>query len=89
MLEPGRSGVVLYVDLDDLKGINILGHSAGDRLIINDGEAIRRIVGETVFVARLAAHEFVPVLMEELFTAEISNGRPIGSGTLSGLSFWQ
>ncbi len=72
-LEGGRSGAVFYIDMDDLKGINDnFGHSAGDRLIITAGEAIRRIVGETVFVARLGGDEFVIVLVEELTIAEIS-----------------
>ena len=73
LLEQGHGGVVIYVDLDDLKGINDnFGHSAGDRLIIMTGNTIRKIVGESVFVARLGGDEFVIVLAEEMSAVEIS-----------------
>ena len=69
----GGGGVLFYVDLDELKGINDnFGHSAGDRLLIGVGQAIREIVGEGVFVSRLGGDEFVVVLTGPLCTAEIS-----------------
>jgi diguanylate cyclase (GGDEF)-like protein len=66
-------GVIFYIDLDELKGINDnFGHFAGDRLLVSVGEAIRKIVGETVFVARLGGDEFVIVWTTRLTTDEIS-----------------
>lgn len=70
----GDGGVLFYVDLDELKGINDnFGHSAGDRLLISVGQAIREIVGDGVFVARLGGDEFVIVLAEAMQTEAISN----------------
>ena len=70
----GGGGVLFYVDLDELKGINDnFGHSAGDRLLVSVGQAIREIVGDSVFVSRLGGDEFVIVLTEAMQPEAISN----------------
>jgi len=66
-------GVIYFIDLDDLKSINDnLGHSAGDRLIIEAGKKIQTVAGEKAFVARLGGDEFIVVLSEVLGTTEIA-----------------
>ncbi len=64
-----RSGLypaVLYLDLDDLNGINdSLGHSAGDRLLQVVGDRLRAAVRPTDCVARLGGDEFA-ILIEDV-----------------------
>lgn len=67
-------GVLFYIDLDELKGINDnYGHSAGDRLLVTVGGLIIEIVGESGFVARLGGDEFVVVLGGDVSEGEIAN----------------
>lgn len=55
--------VVLFVDLDDLKGINdTLGHVAGDKVIRATAERISTTVRGDDIVARIGGDEFVVVL---------------------------
>ena len=76
-------GVIMFIDLDDLKSINDnFGHSAGDRLIIAAGKKIKAIAGERAFVARLGGDEFIIVLSERLEMAEIAQ---IGDRLVEGL----
>ena len=82
-VQDGGGGVILFIDLDDLKGINDnFGHSAGDRLIIAAGETIQNLAGEKAFVARLGGDEFIVILSDRLETAEISR---LGDRLVEGL----
>lgn len=56
------AGVLYFIDMDDLKTINdTFGHSAGDKVIMQAGETLRRSMKEELFVARISGDEFVVV----------------------------
>jgi len=53
---------VLYIDLDHFKIINdLLGHSAGDALLVEATERINRAIGTEGLLARLGGDEFLVV----------------------------
>lgn len=57
------TGVVMFIDLDDLKTVNdVFGHTRGDALIIMAGSRIARGAGENSFVARIGGDEFIVLL---------------------------
>jgi len=59
----GHSGVVLSIDIDDLKMVNdTFGHSYGDALIISAGNRILSEAGRGAFVARIGGDEFIAIL---------------------------
>ncbi len=61
--ERGSQVGLLFVDLDDFKGINdSLGHEYGDELLIMASERLSEAVGDSGFVARFGGDEFLVVL---------------------------
>jgi diguanylate cyclase (GGDEF)-like protein/PAS domain S-box-containing protein len=65
---PGDTAVdVLLLDLDDFKEVNdILGHHAGDQMLIEVGRRLRTCVRPNDVVARLGGDEFVVLLVGSL-----------------------
>ncbi len=57
------SGHVLFLDLDDFKDVNdVLGHRAGDDVLIEVGDRLRRCTRPDDMCARLGGDEFAVVL---------------------------
>ena len=59
----GKSGAVLFMDLDNFKPLNDThGHSVGDMLLIEAARRLKSVVRETDIVARFGGDEFVVLL---------------------------
>jgi diguanylate cyclase (GGDEF)-like protein len=64
-LSPTQQLAVLYLDLDQFKGINdTLGHAVGDELLKAVADRLRETAGDGTIVSRLGGDEFVVVLSE-------------------------
>ncbi len=62
----GRSGCLLFVDLDHFKNINdAYGHSMGDQLLVAVSRRIQRMLRDEDTFARLGGDEFVILLHEQ------------------------
>ena len=61
MRNPGRSGLcLLYIDLDRFKLVNdMLGHGAGDTVLMEAAQRIRTAVGDEGLAARVGGDEFL------------------------------
>ncbi|MEO8464081.1 MAG: EAL domain-containing protein [Gammaproteobacteria bacterium] len=61
--EPGRSGALLYMDLDQFKVVNdTCGHGAGDLLLRQLADVLRQRVPKSGALARLGGDEFAVLL---------------------------
>jgi len=59
----GHPLTILFLDLDDFKGINdTLGHAAGDALLVDVADRIRKHLRDHDFAARMGGDEFGVVL---------------------------
>lgn len=59
----GRNLALLFIDLDRFKGINdAFGHSAGDALLMEAAQRLRRCSRESDTIARLGGDEFAIIL---------------------------
>jgi diguanylate cyclase (GGDEF)-like protein/PAS domain S-box-containing protein len=58
----GDSAALLLLDLDGFKGVNdLLGHEAGDNILVQTAHALTDLLGNTDDVARLGGDEFAIV----------------------------
>ncbi|WGZ81281.1 MULTISPECIES: EAL domain-containing protein [unclassified Arthrobacter] len=75
----GTAVDLLLLDLDDFKEVNdILGHHAGDQMLIEVGRRLRGCVRPNDVVARLGGDEFVVLLVGSLDPDEVA-GRIVES----------
>lgn len=61
----GKNGALLFIDLDHFKNINeTLGHSAGDKILMDVAYRLKLRVRDCDTVARISSDEFVVILTE-------------------------
>jgi|WetSurMetagenome_2_1015567.scaffolds.fasta_scaffold22714_2 diguanylate cyclase (GGDEF)-like protein/PAS domain S-box-containing protein len=64
-LQNSYFGALLFLDLDRFKNINdSLGHAAGDHLLIEVAQRLRKVIHEENMVGRLSGDEFVIILSD-------------------------
>lgn len=62
----GSCGALIYVDLDNFKGLNDRhGHEAGDLYLKQVAERLTAVVGDAGYVARIGGDEFVALVPAE------------------------
>jgi diguanylate cyclase (GGDEF)-like protein/PAS domain S-box-containing protein len=85
----GRSGALLFIDLDNFKNLNdTLGHDFGDMLLQQVTQRLKSCIRESDTVARLGGDEFVVMLLdlsEQPFEAAAQT-ESIGEKMLAALS---
>jgi len=85
----GSHGALLFLDLDNFKGINdTLGHEWGDQLLVQVGARISASVRATDTVARLGGDEFVVVLqgLHKLQTEAAAEAEAVAQKVLTALN---
>lgn len=66
------AGLLLFIDLDELKLINdSFGHVCGDAIIVMAGQRIKALVGQDDFIAHTGGDEFIVALPGSRTLAEI------------------
>jgi diguanylate cyclase len=81
---PGRSRILIYLDLDGFKPVNdLLGHDAGDAVLREVARRLNRMVRSGDTVARLGGDEFA-ILMAE--TATIENAEALAQRVLAAFN---
>lgn len=71
----GAYGAVMFIDLDNFKPINDThGHIAGDLLLIEVAQRLKKCVRETDTIARFGGDEFI-VVLAELNTSEAQSSQ--------------
>ena len=67
LAQPGLGGSLVMVDVDHFKQINDrFGHDAGDRALVEAGEALLRSFGEGTALARWGGEEFIAHLPTDM-----------------------
>ena len=68
-------GTLFFLDLDNFKILNdTMGHSFGDKLLIQVGERLRRCFSDSDMVSRIGGDEFVIVSMSKFSSESLVNG---------------
>lgn len=68
------AGVILFIDIDDLKSVNDnFGHSFGDSVIITAGQHIVGAAGDRAFVAHSGGDEFIIMLPGQYGRDEVAH----------------
>ena len=66
LVDEGAAFAVLTIDLDRFKAVNDqFGHLAGDRLLIEVGNRLRRLVAPEDVVARIGGDEFAIIVVDQ------------------------
>lgn len=75
---------LLFIDLDNFKGINDLnGHKIGDQLLQQTAYRLREVIGPGVPIARLGGDEFATIIRTE---KNSGNGVELGNRIVSAIS---
>jgi diguanylate cyclase (GGDEF)-like protein/PAS domain S-box-containing protein len=69
----GSIAALLFIDLDRFKDVNdLLGHNAGDKLLIEASDRIKRCIRQYDTVSRVGGDEFIIILSELQDTSDAS-----------------
>ena len=70
--EDGEVAAVLFLDLDDFKNINdLLGHSVGDKLLVEFVSRIKPLLQNDRYISRFGGDEFLMVLPHQRDAADV------------------
>lgn len=79
----GQPGALVMLDLDDFKAVNdILGHLAGDTVLVRVGDALRGRLRTTDALARLGGDEFAVILPD----CSLDDARTVASDLLAAVT---